>query len=126
MPLPVTCVGRGQACRRCIPLASNNGALAPGSSRDTWQILEVPGQPVAVLVSDESKSPSLASGAHCNLGHMCVYLAGKQHWGNMNKISLVCLASHGQLLTLEKWGEAPSISPNAFSCLYRSVIKKRA
>lgn len=108
MPLPVTCVGKGQACRCCIPLASNNGALEPGSSRDTWQILEVPGQPVAVVVSDESKSPSLASGAHCNLGYMCVYLAGKQHWGNMNKISLVCLASHGQLLTLEKWREAPS------------------
>lgn len=52
MPLPVTCIGKGQACRRCVLRASHNGALEPGSSRNTRQILEVPGQPVAVTVSD--------------------------------------------------------------------------
>lgn len=60
MPLPVTGAGKGQARRRWVPLASNNGALEPGSSRDTHQILEVPGQPVAAVVS-EDQSPSLAS-----------------------------------------------------------------
>lgn len=95
MPLPVTRIGKGQACRCCIPLTSNNGALEPGSSGDTWQILEVPGQPVAVVVSDESKSPSLASGAYCKLGHMSVYLAGKQRWGNMDKINLTWATAEG-------------------------------
>lgn len=56
MLLPVTGVGKGQARRRCVPLASDNGVLEPGSSRDTHQILEVPGQPVVAMVSEETKA----------------------------------------------------------------------
>lgn len=124
MLLPVTCIGKGQACQRCVLLASNNGALEPGSSRDTRQILEVPGQPAAMMVSDETKSPSLGSGANCNSEHTSIYLAEKWDWANVNKISLVHLASLRQLLILEKQREG-TVSPDALSCPYISGSRGR-
>lgn len=76
-----------------------------------------------MMAFDETKSHSLDCGVRCNSGHTGVYLAGKQPWDDVNKISVVRLASHRQLLLLERQREG-NISPNAFSCLYKRDQEK--
>lgn len=94
-------VGRANAVFFLHPTTRHWSQEVPETHGRFW-ILEVPGQPTALMLSDETKSPSLGSGANCNLGHIGIYLAEKWDWVNVNKISLVHLALLGQLLILEK------------------------